>query len=109
MSQDLPHYRTILLERRSRLLVLTFNRPDALNAVNLDLHDELPEALVFAGQNKESDVVLLTGAGSAFPLAVTSPIWSVKPRTRTCSIMRRGRRSGAYSRCSTSKSRPSVA
>lgn len=66
MSQTLPAYRTILLERRGRLLVVTLNRPDALNAVNLDLHDELPEALIFAGRDPGSDVVLLTGAGRAF-------------------------------------------
>jgi len=66
MSHDLPDYRTILLERRGRLLVMTLNRPEALNAVNLDLHDELPEALAFAGRDNGSDVVLLTGAGRAF-------------------------------------------
>ncbi|MBB5686717.1 enoyl-CoA hydratase/isomerase family protein [Sphingobium boeckii] len=66
MSQDLPEFRTILLERRSRLLVLTFNRPDAMNAVNLDLHDDLPEALAFAGRDNGSDVILITGAGRAF-------------------------------------------
>lgn len=63
---DLPHYKTILLERRARLLVLTFNRPDAMNAVNLDMHDELPEALAFASNDRDSDVLLLTGAGRAF-------------------------------------------
>ena len=66
MRQDLPDYRTILLERRDRLLVMTLNRPEALNAVNLDLHDELPAALAFAGRDNESDVLLLTGAGRAF-------------------------------------------
>jgi enoyl-CoA hydratase len=66
MSHDLPRFATILLERRERLLVLTLNRPDALNAVNLELHDELPEALAFAGRDLGSDVVLLTGAGRAF-------------------------------------------
>lgn len=66
MNQDLPHFDTILLERRDRLLVMTLNRPDDLNAVNLALHDELPEALAFAGRDKRSDVILLTGAGRAF-------------------------------------------
>lgn len=66
MSHDLPRFTTILLERRERLLVLTLNRPDALNAVNRELHDELPEALAFAGRDQGSDVVLLTGAGRAF-------------------------------------------
>ncbi|TXC70272.1 enoyl-CoA hydratase/isomerase family protein [Sphingomonas ginsenosidivorax] len=63
---DLPTYKTILLSRRGRLLVVTLNRPEALNAVNLDLHDELPEALAFAATDAGSDVVLLTGAGKAF-------------------------------------------
>jgi enoyl-CoA hydratase len=63
---DVPTFKTIALERRGRLLVITFNRPDALNAVNLDLHDELPEALSFASADNASDVILLTGAGRAF-------------------------------------------
>lgn len=63
---DLPLYKTILLERRGRLLTLTFNRPDAMNAVDLDMHNELPEALAFASSDPASDVLLLTGAGRAF-------------------------------------------
>ncbi len=63
---QLPHFETILLERRGRLLVMTFNRPDAMNAFNLAMHDELPEALLFARADTESDVILLTGAGRAF-------------------------------------------
>ncbi|EXS68777.1 enoyl-CoA hydratase/isomerase family protein [Sphingobium sp. Ant17] len=66
MTQMLPAYETILLERRGRLLVVTLNRPDAMNAVNRVLHDELPDALTFAGTDPDSDVVLLTGAGQAF-------------------------------------------
>ncbi|MDP3674560.1 MAG: enoyl-CoA hydratase-related protein [Novosphingobium sp.] len=66
MTTDLPQFSTLLLDRRERLLVLTLNRPDALNAVNLELHDELPEALAFAAVDPGSDVILLTGAGRAF-------------------------------------------
>lgn len=66
MTANLPGFETILFERRDRLLVLTFNRPDAMNAVNLALHDELPEALTFAANDTGSDVILLTGAGRAF-------------------------------------------
>lgn len=66
MTAEVPKFRTILFERRGRMLVMTLNRPDALNAVDLDLHDELPEALAFAGRDAESDVILLTGAGKAF-------------------------------------------
>jgi enoyl-CoA hydratase len=63
---SMPEFETILLERRGRLLVLTLNRPDALNAVNLTLHDELPEAMAFASADPGSDVIMLTGAGRAF-------------------------------------------
>ena len=63
---DLPALATILLERRGRLLVVTLNRPDTLNAFDLALHNEMVEALVFAKDDPGSDVVLLTGAGRAF-------------------------------------------
>jgi enoyl-CoA hydratase len=66
MTPDLPSFTTLALERHGRLLTLTLDRPDALNAVNLALHDELPEALAFAAHDAASDVILLTGAGRAF-------------------------------------------
>ncbi|MFT3968562.1 MAG: enoyl-CoA hydratase/isomerase family protein [Sphingobium sp.] len=62
----LPSFKSVLLERRGRLLVITFNRPDQMNAVNLELHDELPDVFFFAQGDPHSDVVLLTGAGRAF-------------------------------------------
>lgn len=62
----LPLLDTILLERRGRLLVLTLNRADSLNAFNLAMHDELAAALAFAKDDPGSDVILLTGAGRAF-------------------------------------------
>ena len=64
--KDLPQFKAILLEREGRLLRIVLNRPDALNAINLDLHDELPEALWFAQSDPDSDLVVLTGAGRAF-------------------------------------------
>lgn len=66
MSRALPEYETILLSRKGRLLIITFNRPELFNAVNLRLHEELPEAFIFATADPDSDVVLLTGAGKAF-------------------------------------------
>ncbi len=69
MSQSppaLPQLGTILLQRDGRLLRITLNRPDALNAVNLELHDDLAAALWFAQNDSGSDVILLTGAGKAF-------------------------------------------
>lgn len=63
---DLPLFQTLLLERRARLLRISFNRPDAMNAFNLAQHDELPRALAFARDDIGSDVILLTGEGRAF-------------------------------------------
>jgi enoyl-CoA hydratase len=59
-------YKTLLLTRAGRLLTITLNRPEALNAINLDMHDELAEAFDFARADPESDVLVLTGAGRAF-------------------------------------------
>lgn len=63
---DLPQFKTILLTREGRLLRLTFNRPEAMNAVNLDLHDELVDALWFVQGDAGSDLLVITGAGRAF-------------------------------------------
>lgn len=63
---DLPQLETIELAREERLLRITLNRPDAMNAVNLQLHDDLADALWFAQCDSGSDVILLTGAGRAF-------------------------------------------
>lgn len=65
-ATELPRFKSILLSREGRLLRITLNRPDALNAINLELHDELPEALWFAQGDPDSDLVVITGAGRAF-------------------------------------------
>lgn len=62
----LPSFETISLARTGRLLTITLNRPDSLNAVNLAMHEELAELFPFVGSDEGSDVVLLTGAGRAF-------------------------------------------
>lgn len=61
-----PSYQTLLLQRSGRLLTITLNRPEALNAVNLAMHEELAAVFAFALADPHSDVVLLTGAGRAF-------------------------------------------
>jgi enoyl-CoA hydratase len=65
-DSTLPTLGTIELTRRGRLLVMTLNRPGSLNAVNLELHDDLAEAMAFALADVGSDVLLITGAGRAF-------------------------------------------
>ena len=62
----LRNYATIALTRKGRLLTITLNRPDTLNAVNREMHEELAEVFNFAAQDAGSDVVVLTGAGREF-------------------------------------------
>ena len=62
----LPGFETVLLERKGRLLTITLNRPDVLNAVNQQMHIDLGDALAFAADDGGSDVLVVTGAGRAF-------------------------------------------
>lgn len=66
MSNNLPEFTAIALEREGRRLTLAFNRPESLNAFNKAMHDEFPAALAFARDDAASDVILLTGRGKAF-------------------------------------------
>jgi enoyl-CoA hydratase len=59
-------YSTLVLTRKERLLTITLNRPEVLNAVNLQMHDELADVFSFAANDEHSDVIVLTGAGRAF-------------------------------------------
>jgi enoyl-CoA hydratase len=65
-NDDLPVFSALLLTRKGRLLTITLNQPDTLNAVNAIMHEELPEAIIFASTDPYSDVIVLTGAGRAF-------------------------------------------
>ncbi len=65
-TDALRQFDTMQLSRRGRLLTITLNRPESMNAVNLRLHEELAEVFDYAAADEHSDVVLLTGAGKAF-------------------------------------------
>lgn len=65
-TNNLPQYETLVLERNGRVLTITMNRPELMNAVNLKLHEELAVVFTFAAADTESDIVVLTGAGRAF-------------------------------------------
>lgn len=59
-------YQRLLLSRDGRLLTLTLNHPESLNAFGPVMHEELIDALAFAATDADSDVIVLTGAGRAF-------------------------------------------
>lgn len=59
-------YQTILFSRRGRVLEVTLNRPEKLNATDAVLHSELARLFVDISNDPDSDIVVLTGAGRAF-------------------------------------------
>lgn len=63
---DYSRYRTLLTERRGRVLTITMNRPEALNAVDAALHEDLSSVFEDVRRDRETDVAVLTGAGAAF-------------------------------------------
>ena len=59
-------YKNFRANYQGRVLTLTMNRPDNLNAVNKDMHDELGTIFYDAQMDDDADVIVLTGAGRAF-------------------------------------------
>jgi len=53
----------LLFEKRDRIAYLTLNRPEALNAINPDLHDQLCAAWAEVRDDDAIDVAIITGAG----------------------------------------------
>lgn len=58
-------YKTISFKRDGKVLTVTLNRPDVLNAVNGDLHTELSHVFYDVATDP-ADIIVLTGAGRAF-------------------------------------------
>lgn len=53
----------VLAQRRGRVLLVTINRPEARNAVNMDVMLGVGEALEYAEDDADIWVVVITGAG----------------------------------------------
>ena len=59
-------YKTILVEKQDPAGIITLNRPDKLNAMSLEMKNEMDEALSDLEVDDEVKAVILTGAGRAF-------------------------------------------
>lgn len=59
------HYETLRTHGGDGILTITMNRPERRNALNSTMIHELTEALM-AAENSHDEVIILTGAGSAF-------------------------------------------
>jgi len=59
-------YNTLLIEKRDMVALVTLNRPDKLNAVNLQMRSEFLQLLGELEADDQVRVVVVTGAGRAF-------------------------------------------
>ncbi|HET7737952.1 MAG TPA: enoyl-CoA hydratase/isomerase family protein, partial [Tepidiformaceae bacterium] len=57
---------TVLYEVRDGVAILTFNRPESLNAMNPEMLDWMPEVTRRAADDPDVRCVVVTGAGRAF-------------------------------------------
>ncbi len=59
-------FETIKYEVKNGIAYVTVNRPEALNALNIQVLDELYKAFEAFEENHDADVAILTGEGRAF-------------------------------------------
>jgi len=57
---------TVLYEREGHIATITYNRPEALNAINSELRQDLNAAWVTFRDDEDAWVAIVTGAGRAF-------------------------------------------
>lgn len=60
------NYQALSFTREGRILTITMNLPDTLNAMNGQLHAEMSRVFIDANEDPDSDVIVLTGAGRCF-------------------------------------------
>ena len=59
-------YKTILVEKQGPAGIITMNRPEKLNAMNLEMKNEISDTLSELEVDEDVKVIILTGAGRAF-------------------------------------------
>ncbi len=71
-------YETIIIDIQDHISVITLNRPDALNALNDQLLEELGDALGDAQENDKVRCIVLTGSEKAFAAGADIKMMSSK-------------------------------
>ena len=59
-------YQRLAIARRGRITTVSLNRPDALNAVDARMHEELAQIFYDLNTDPATDIAVLTGAGDHF-------------------------------------------
>ena len=62
----MPPYETILFGKRDAVAHISLNRPDSLNAYNVQMRDDFSEALSAVQEDEEVAVLIISGQGRAF-------------------------------------------
>jgi len=65
-AMNISDYKALLLERDGGVLTVTLNRPETLNAFDEQMDIEMSRLFLDVAEDKETRVVVLTGAGRAF-------------------------------------------
>ncbi len=59
-------YKTVFLEKKDGIAILTLNRPDKFNAVNMEMRSEILGILDGLEKDPDVKVLIVTGSGRAF-------------------------------------------
>jgi enoyl-CoA hydratase len=59
-------YQNIILEKEESIAIITFNRPEAMNALNNQTREEFRGAIAAVAADDQVKVLILTGSGKAF-------------------------------------------
>lgn len=60
------HYANVILETQDRVATIRLNRPDALNALSMELLSEFSDAVRSVGQDESVKALVIRGEGRAF-------------------------------------------
>lgn len=62
----MTEFRKLILEKKDNIAIVRINRPDALNALDKDLLNEIVDVVDYLDQASEVKGVIVTGVGKAF-------------------------------------------
>jgi enoyl-CoA hydratase len=63
---DYSHYKALHVAVADKIMRVTLNRPDALNAINAQMHEELTQIWLDAQADTGVAIIVITGEGKAF-------------------------------------------
>ncbi len=63
-------YKTVIVEQKEHVGVITLNRPETMNTFSSEMAKELNQALIQFDNDKEVRVVVVKGAGKAFSVGI---------------------------------------